>query len=223
MVSVLRARHPKTMKSHFFPRSSTLPIATTAKQAEPAAANTAASATAALDRMLEVGFSNGRPFSASVTWSASETAFTFNVGCSQEPRPVAKRPMIAATPSQQPPAVTQAPLPHAVPSHHQAPAQAPLHLPRPYAKSQPSAPTHAAAHPALAPGSMVTLRSRVKWFDGSKGFGVVNTNEPGHPDVFINDATLRAAGIANVRPGTPVIVTFDASHNKPKALVLQLA
>jgi cold shock CspA family protein len=69
---------------------------------------------------------------------------------------------------------------------------------------------------------MTTLLSRVKWFDSAKGFGCAAPNEPGHPDVFLTDAALRAAGVVNPKRGTSLVLTFDASHPKPRALVVRL-
>jgi hypothetical protein len=73
---------------------------------------------------------------------------------------------------------------------------------------------------------MVTLRAHVKWLDRSKGFDVGNADEAGHPDVFINNATLRAAGIKNanhvpvksllsffVLINQTICNIFTASHN----------
>jgi cold shock CspA family protein len=68
---------------------------------------------------------------------------------------------------------------------------------------------------------MTTLLSRVKWFDSAKGFGFAAPNEPGHPDVFLTDAALRAAGVVDPKRGTSLVVTFDASHAKPRALVVR--
>jgi cold shock CspA family protein len=70
---------------------------------------------------------------------------------------------------------------------------------------------------------MTTLLSRVKFFDSAKGFGFACPNAPGRPDVFLTDAVLRAAGVVDPKPGTPLAVTFDASHAKPRALVVRLS
>jgi cold shock CspA family protein len=70
---------------------------------------------------------------------------------------------------------------------------------------------------------MTTLLSRVKFFDSAKGFGFACPNEPGRPDVFLADAVLRAAGVVNPKPGTPLVVTFDSSQAKPRALVVRLS
>jgi cold shock CspA family protein len=205
------------MYSHFCPYSPTT------KKMAPAS-STEAAAAAAIGRMLEAGLSEGRAFCASVSWSASELTCNFNVGSSQEPVASVNRPSRTASATKtQLPANPQATRPQAAapPSHRQAPVQPASHMPRPYTKPQPSALSH--AQPVLSSGDMVTLRAHVKWIDGSKGCGVVHTDEPGHPDVFFDDATLRAGGIADARRGMPVIVTFNASHAKPRALVLQSA
>jgi cold shock CspA family protein len=157
-------------------------------------AKTTASANAAMDRLIAAGFSNGQPFSASVTWNNSEVAVEFKVAGSQQLRPAVNRPMIAA-----------AAHPMTIPVQH-----APSPVPRPAARPP--------SHPAAA---MITRSSRVKWFDSAKGFGVAVPNEPGHPEVFITDADLRAGGIAELRRGMAVTVTFDASRPKPRALVVQ--
>jgi cold shock CspA family protein len=193
------------------------------------AAKTTASATAAMDRLIAAGFSNGQPFSASVTWNSSEVAVEFKVVGSQQPRPAVNRPMIAAAPHSEPPTV-----PHAHRQPPSAPQQA-MNVPKPYARPPPSAPVTMPVQPAPSPiprpvahppshpaATMITLSSRVKWYDSAKGFGVTVPNEPGHPEVFITDADLKAGGIAELRRGMAVTVTFDASRPKPRALVVQL-
>jgi cold shock CspA family protein len=108
-------------------------------------------------------------------------------------------------PVQQRPAV-----PGAAPTCTPVPVQsAPIPAPRPAAR-----PTPLSACPSR---TMTTLLSRVKWFDHDKGFGCAAPNDPGHPDVFLTDAALRAAGVVNPRRGTSLMVTFDASHLRPRA------
>ncbi len=72
------------------------------------------------------------------------------------------------------------------------------------------------------PGNMVTLLSRVNWYDSAKGFGCVVPFEAGRPEVFVTQGVVKTAGIATLRGGMHVMVTFDATSPKPKALVLQL-
>jgi cold shock CspA family protein len=68
------------------------------------------------------------------------------------------------------------------------------------------------------------LNATVKsWFDSAKGFVCAVPNEPGHPDVFLTDVALRAAGVVDPKRGMSLVVTFDASHAKPRALVVRLS
>jgi cold shock CspA family protein len=74
--------------------------------------------------------------------------------------------------------------------------------------------------------TMKTLYCRVKWYDSTKGYGFLAPIEPGHPDIFLSDSALRAAGITDPQPGAFLMATFDPSHytgeRKPKALVVEL-
>jgi hypothetical protein len=71
-------------------------------------------------------------------------------------------------------------------------------------------------------GTMTTLLSPVKRLDSAKGFGCAAPNEPGHTDVLLTDAALRAAGVVDPKRATSLVVTFDASHPKHRALVVRL-
>jgi cold shock CspA family protein len=55
-------------------------------------------------------------------------------------------------------------------------------------------------------------------FDSAKGFGCAAPKDPGHTDVFLTDAALRAAGVVDPKRGTSLAVTFDASHPKPQGI-----
>jgi len=76
-------------------------------------------------------------------------------------------------------------------------------------------------------GSLVTMLCSVQWFSSSKGYGFASPIEPGHPDVCIFDAELRAAGVVDPEPRTFLKLTFDPSqytvHRRPKALAVQWA
>ena len=191
--------------------------------------STTASANAAMDQLLAAGFANGQPFSASVKWSNSEIAVDFKLNGAQQPTPSANRPMIAAAPQPEPSPVLHARHPPSAPQ---------VHVPKQYARPPPAAPTSMPVQPAAVsvprpavqqpgprpspPGNMVTLLSRVKWYDSAKGFGCAVPFEAGRPEVFLTQGDVQAAGISTLRGGMNVMVTFDATRPKPKALVLQL-
>ena len=74
--------------------------------------------------------------------------------------------------------------------------------------------------------SLATMLCSVKWFDSSKGYGFAGPIEPGHPDVIIFDAELRAGGVVDPEPRTLLMLTFDPSeytvHRRPKARAVRL-
>jgi cold shock CspA family protein len=163
-------------------------------------------------------------------------AVDFKLNSAQQRRPSANRLMIAAAPRPDPSPVLHAPHPPSAPQ---------VHVPKQYARPPPAVPTSMPVQPAAVPvarpavpvarpavqhprpsppsnTNMVTLLSRVKWYDGAKGIGFTVPLEAGRPEVFVTQGDVQAAGIATLRGGMNVMVTFDASRPKPKALVLQL-
>jgi cold shock CspA family protein len=70
---------------------------------------------------------------------------------------------------------------------------------------------------------MVTLPSRVKWFHKEGGYGAAVPLEfHNHLEVFLPPRIVRAAGFVVLQKKMVVIVTFDASDPKPKALDIKL-
>jgi CspA family cold shock protein len=61
----------------------------------------------------------------------------------------------------------------------------------------------------------------VKWFNSTKGFGSIQPEEGGGPDVFVHISALEAAGINNLNEGQRV--SYDkAPNNKGKESAVNL-
>jgi CspA family cold shock protein len=61
----------------------------------------------------------------------------------------------------------------------------------------------------------------VKWFNPAKGFGFIQPEEGGGPDVFVHISALEAAGISNLNEGQRV--SYDkAPNNKGKESAVNL-
>jgi CspA family cold shock protein len=81
-----------------------------------------------------------------------------------------------------------------------------------------------AVHPAQMPPSRTHVtaaptsgfeRAQVKWFNRLRGFGFL-TRGADTPDIFVHVETLRRFGIAELRPGQFVLVSYGAG---PKGLM----
>jgi cold shock protein len=61
----------------------------------------------------------------------------------------------------------------------------------------------------------------VKWFNPAKGFGFIQPEEGGGPDVFVHISALEAAGLNNLSEGQRV--SYDkAPNNKGKESAVNL-
>ena len=64
----------------------------------------------------------------------------------------------------------------------------------------------------------------VKWFNPTKGFGFIQPEEGGGPDVFVHISALEAAGITNLNEGQRVSYDKEPSKNgKESAVNLKIA
>ena len=81
-----------------------------------------------------------------------------------------------------------------------------------------------AVHPAQMPPPRTHVtttptsgleRAQVKWFNRLRGFGFL-TRGADTPDIFVHVETLRRFGIAELRPGQFVLVSYGAG---PKGLM----
>ncbi len=63
----------------------------------------------------------------------------------------------------------------------------------------------------------------VKWFNPAKGFGFIQPEEGGGPDVFVHITALQAAGISNLNEGQRVSYDKEANKGKESAVNLKIA
>lgn len=61
------------------------------------------------------------------------------------------------------------------------------------------------------------VRARVKWFNGSKGFGFVAPMD-GAPDAFLHATALRQAGVEAVTEGAEVLCLIGAGPKGPQVI-----
>jgi CspA family cold shock protein len=57
--------------------------------------------------------------------------------------------------------------------------------------------------PTPDPTTAIDLTGKVKWFDGSRGFGFVASDDLGR-DVFVHSSVLGAAGVTKLAEGQTV-------------------
>lgn len=78
--------------------------------------------------------------------------------------------------------------------------------------------------PRRAPdvSSAVELSGKVKWFDDTKGFGFVASNDGGK-DVFVHISVLRPSGIQSLAEGQPVSMKVVDTPKGREAVTINLA
>ena len=78
--------------------------------------------------------------------------------------------------------------------------------------------------PRRAPdvSAAVELSGKVKWFDDTKGFGFVASNDGGK-DVFVHISVLRPAGIQSLAEGQPVSMKVVDTPKGREAVTINLA
>ncbi len=71
------------------------------------------------------------------------------------------------------------------------------------------------------PSTAVTVAGKVKWFDETKGFGFVQSNDGGK-DVFVHISILGASGVNHLAEGQPVTMQVVDTAKGREALSLQV-
>ncbi len=59
------------------------------------------------------------------------------------------------------------------------------------------------------------IKGTVRWFDGSKGFGMIECEES--QDVFVHYTAIRGNGIKNLLSGQRVEFTLERNYRGPQA------
>jgi CspA family cold shock protein len=78
------------------------------------------------------------------------------------------------------------------------------------------------ARRAPDPSTAVEVSGNVKWFDTTKGFGFV-ASQDGGKDVFVHISVLGPAGISHLAEGQPVVMRVVDTPKGREAISLQLA
>jgi cold shock protein len=88
--------------------------------------------------------------------------------------------------------------------------------PRAFAESSPRAPRR-----GPDPSSAIEVAGKVKWFDLTKGFGFVASDDGGK-DVFVHISTLRPAGVEQLVEGQAVIMQVVETPKGREAVSISL-
>src|SRR5208337_623595 len=67
------------------------------------------------------------------------------------------------------------------------------------------------------PSTAVTVAGKVKWFDETKGFGFVQSNDGGK-DVFVHISILAPSGVSRLAEGQPVTMQVVDTQKGREAL-----
>ena len=66
----------------------------------------------------------------------------------------------------------------------------------------------------------MSVTGKVKWYNGTKGFGFI-AREDKEKDVFVHRTALQAAGLENLREGEQITFDVDIAAKGPCAVNLQ--
>jgi CspA family cold shock protein len=75
--------------------------------------------------------------------------------------------------------------------------------------------------PTPDPSTAIDLTGKVKWFDGSRGFGFVASDDFGR-DVFVHSSVLGAAGVTKLAEGQAVSMRVVETPKGREAIVIAL-
>ena len=66
---------------------------------------------------------------------------------------------------------------------------------------------------------MTTLKGKVKWFNGKKGYGFIE-REDGEKDVFVHASAVRDAGLRFLNEGDVITFEVESGEKGPSAVRL---
>ena len=66
----------------------------------------------------------------------------------------------------------------------------------------------------------MSLKGKVKWFDGKKGFGFIE-REDKEKDVFVHASAVREAGLKLLNEGDEITFEVEDGEKGPSAVKLQ--
>jgi CspA family cold shock protein len=69
---------------------------------------------------------------------------------------------------------------------------------------------------------MSTLKGKVKWFNGTKGYGFIE-REDKEKDVFVHSSAIADAGIGSLNEGDELTFEVENGDKGPSAVKLQKA
>ena len=67
---------------------------------------------------------------------------------------------------------------------------------------------------------MSTLKGKVKWFNGTKGYGFIE-REDKEKDVFVHSSAVREAGLKYLNEGDELTFEVESTEKGPSAVKLQ--
>jgi len=68
----------------------------------------------------------------------------------------------------------------------------------------------------------MSLKGKVKWFNGNKGYGFLE-REDKEKDVFVHHSAMRDAGLQNLNEGDELTFEVENGEKGPSAVNLQKA
>ena len=72
----------------------------------------------------------------------------------------------------------------------------------------------------LSKEEQMSLKGKVKWFNGTKGYGFIE-REDKEKDVFVHSSAVRAAGLKHLNEGDELTFDVENGEKGPAAVNLQ--